>query len=63
VKLYKHLGTGDKVVLEAGNLAFMMAKEIEKGVGCTVRVLNPSRLAIIYATDKKTDKEDALKLA
>jgi hypothetical protein len=63
VKLYKLLKAGDKVCLEAGNLAFMMAKEMEKAVGCQVRVLNPHRLAIIYATDKKTDKEDAMKLA
>jgi transposase len=32
-------------------------------VGCEVRVLNPSRLALIYGSMKKTDKEDALKLA
>jgi transposase len=63
VKLYGKLEVGDKVVLEAGNLAFIMAKELEKVVGCQVRVLNSHRLAIIYATDKKTDKEDALKLA
>jgi transposase len=63
VKLYGKLEAGDKVALEAGNLAFIMAKELEKAVGCRVRVLNPGRLAIIYATDKKTDKEDAMKLA
>ncbi|MDR1248250.1 MAG: IS110 family transposase [Treponema sp.] len=63
VKLYGKLEAGDKVVLEAGNLAFILAKELEKAVGCQIRVLNPSRLAIIYATDKKTDKEDAMKLA
>jgi transposase len=63
VKLYKHLGREDKVGLEAGNLAFIIAKELERTVGCQVRVLNPRHLAIIYATDKKTDKEDSLKLA
>jgi transposase len=63
IKLYKLLRAGDKVCLEAGNLAFIIAKELEKAVGCRVRVLNPHRLAVIYATDKKTDKEDALKLA
>jgi transposase len=62
-KLYQKLRPTDKVALEAGNLAFIMAKELEKTVGCAVRVLNPSRLAVIYATDKKTDPEDALKLA
>jgi transposase len=61
--LYKKLGAGDKVALEAGNMAFIMAKEIEAAVGCRVYVLNPSRLALIYGSMKKTDKEDALKLA
>jgi transposase len=63
IKLYGKLEAGDKVCLEAGNLAFILAKEMGKTAGCRVRVLNPHRLAIIYATDKKTDKEDALKLA
>jgi transposase len=41
-----------------------MAKEIEAAVeGVQVYVLNPSRLSIIYASMKKTDKEDSLKLA
>jgi len=62
-KLYKKLLPGDKVALEAGNMAFIMAKEIEKAVGCRVYVLNPGQLAIIYASMKKTDKEDSLKLA
>jgi transposase len=63
LKLYEKLEAGDKAALEAGNMAFIMAKEMEKIAGCQVRVLNPRRLAVIYATDKKTDKEDALKLA
>ena len=54
LKLYEKLGAGDKVALEAGNMAFIMAKEMEKVVGCQVRVLNPHHLPIIYATDKKT---------
>jgi transposase len=61
--LYRKLEAGDKVALEAGNLAFLMAKEIAAAVGCEVRVLNPSHLPLIYGSMKKTDKEDALKLA
>ena len=61
--LYKKLLPTDKVALEAGNLAFIIAKEIEKAVGCKVYVLNPSNLALIYGSMKKTDKEDSLKLA
>ena len=62
-KLYQKLRQTDKIALEAGSLAFVMAKEIEAAVGCQVYVLNPFRLSIIYKSMKKTDKEDALKLA
>jgi len=61
--LYNKLKPTDKVAIEAGNMAFIMAKEIEAAAGCKVYVLNPSNLALIYASMKKTDKEDSLKLA
>jgi len=61
--LYKRLKPNDKVALEAGNLAFIIAKELEAAVGCRVYVLNPSHLPLIYGSMKKTDKEDSLKLA
>jgi transposase len=62
--LYKKLRPGDKVAVEACSLGFTVANEIEAAVeGVRVYVLNPSRLAIIYASMKKTDKEDSLKLA
>ena len=61
--LYKKLRSMDKVALEAGNMAFIIAKELEAMVGCQVYVLNPSHLPLIYGTMKKTDKEDSLKLA
>jgi len=61
--LYKKLRPSDKVALEACAMAFIMAKEMEAAVGCRVYVMNPYRLAVIYASMKKTDKEDALKLA
>jgi len=61
--LYKKLRATDKVALEAGNLAFIIAKELEAIVGCRVYVLNPSQLPLIYGSMKKTDKEDSLKLA
>jgi len=62
-KLYRKLRPHDKVALEAGNLAFIIAKELEAAVGCRVYVLNPSHLPLIYGSMKKTDKEDSLKLA
>ena len=63
-RLYKKLRAGDKVAVESGNMAFIVAKEIAAAVaGCKVYVLNPGQLAVIYASMKKTDKQDALKLA
>jgi transposase len=41
----------------------LKAKEMDRAVGCRVRVLSSHHLPVIYATDKKTDKEDRLKLA
>jgi hypothetical protein len=61
--LYRLLEKGDKVALEAGNLAFMMAREIAERVGSEVRVLNPAKLPLIWDSPTKTDKEDAMKLA
>ena len=45
--LNKLLEKGDKVALEAGNLAFIMAYEIQEQVGCEVRVLNAAKLPFI----------------
>jgi hypothetical protein len=61
--LYKLLEKGDKVALEAGNLAFIMAREIQERVGSEVRVLNSAKLPFIWDAPTKTDKEDAMKLA
>jgi len=61
--LYHLLAKSDKVALEAGNLAFIMAREIQERVGSEVRVLNSAKLPFIWDTPTKTDKEDAMKLA
>jgi len=61
--LYKLLEKSDKIALEAGNLAFIMAMEIQERVGSEVRVLNSAKLPFIWDTPTKTDKEDAMKLA
>ena len=61
--LYKKLEKSDKVALEAGNLAFIMAGEIQEQVGSEVRVLNSAKLPFIWDAPTKTDKEDAMKLA
>jgi len=61
--LYEKLLSTDRVAIEVCSLAMVMAKEIQKEVGCEVVLLNPSQIALIYRSLKKNDKEDALKLA
>ncbi|OJF76545.1 MAG: hypothetical protein BKP49_06105 [Treponema sp. CETP13] len=62
-ELYSKLLTSDRVAIEACSLAMIIAKEMKKEVGCDLIVLNSSKLAVIYSSTKKNDKEDALKLA
>ena len=61
--LCQKLHRGDKIALEAGNLAFIIAKEIQDKVGSEVRVLHTAKVRIIWDSITKTDKEDAMKLA
>jgi transposase len=61
--LYRLLEKSDKVALEAGNLAFIIARELIERIGCEVRVLNAAKLPFIWNAPTKTDKEDAIKLA
>jgi transposase len=53
----------DVVAVETGNSSFILAKLIQKQVGCRVHVLNAGKLHIIFKSLKKTDKEDALRIA
>jgi transposase len=62
-KLAQWVKEANCVALETGNLAFKIAKQLQKQAGVNVIVLNASELATIYASLKKTDREDALKLA
>lgn len=63
IKLTGKLREGDLVACEAGTASFLLVKELQKVPGVKVVVLNAANLAVIYASLKKTDKEDALKLA
>ena len=62
-KLCMKLKINDVVVMEACNLAFRIERTLREKVGCRVIILNPGRLAIIFMSTRKTDKEDSLKLA
>jgi transposase len=61
--LYRWLKKDDIIGIEAGNLAFLLAKEIKKEVGAEVIILNPGDLRIIFESLKKTDKNDSLNIA
>ena len=61
-KLLKWLNRKDVIALEAGNLAFRISRLLTDK-GYEVIVVNPGDLDLIYRSLKKTDKEDALKLA
>lgn len=61
-RLYQWLKPNDVVILEAGNQTFRLAKRIRK-LGIEAIVLNPGDVKTIYASLRKTDKEDSLKLA
>jgi len=55
--LYRLLEQTDKIALEAGNLAFIMAREITERAGSEVRVLNSAKLPFIWdAPTKRTRK-------
>ncbi|MDR2484950.1 MAG: hypothetical protein LBD55_06110, partial [Treponema sp.] len=61
--LYRKLKAADRVALEAGSLAFLMAGKLEGAAGCRAYALNPHHLAAICRPMKKTGKEGALKSA
>jgi transposase len=60
--LLKWLKPNDIVGMETGNLAFFLADMMQKNK-IEVYVLNAGQIQLIYNSLKKTDKEDALKLA
>jgi len=62
-RLVRKLLPSDVVAMEACPLAFILEAQIRKQVGARVCVLNPLGLAMIYQSTKKTDREDAAKLA
>lgn len=59
----KWLKSNDTVLIEISSGTLLLAKEIKRYVSCEVILLNPGDLAVIYRSLKKTDREDALKLA
>jgi len=62
-RLGSALRKSDRVAVEACSLAFVLSRQLEREVGCRVSILNPGKLAVIWQSTRKTDKEDAYKLA
>jgi hypothetical protein len=50
------------LIYRPGIIPVLTAKELTAATRCWVYVLNPCKLAVIYKSMKKIDKEDALKL-
>ena len=53
----------DVVGMEVCGYANTLARVLTKQVGCEVHLLNPGSLVMVWKSRKKTDKEDALKIA
>ena len=62
-RLVNLLKKTDIIGMEACTYSFLLTRYIEKEVGCTVYNLNAGKLQMIWKSTKKTDKEDALKIA
>ncbi|GHV38076.1 hypothetical protein AGMMS49546_07720 [Spirochaetia bacterium] len=61
--LCSFLRKGDVVAMEVCGYANTLARILRKQVGCEVHLLNPGALVMVWKSRKKTDKEDALKIA
>ena len=57
------LKEGDLVVLEGGTSSFNFAREVKENSKAEVVVLNPAKLHIIFQSQCKTDRQDAVKIA
>ena len=57
------LREGDIVVMEGGTSTYNFARELMRSSPAEVVVLNPAKLHVIFQSQCKTDKQDAVKLA
>ncbi|GHV95202.1 IS110 family transposase [Spirochaetia bacterium] len=62
-KLCSFLRKEDVVGMEVCGYANTLARILLKQVGCEVHLFNPGGLVMVWKSRKKTDKEDALKIA
>jgi transposase len=62
-QLLAKLQASDQICIESGTLSFWFKQLLENTVHCQVYILNSNSVRLIYDSLKKTDKEDAAKLA
>ena len=61
--LLEKIGDGDLVIMEAGSSSFNLARFLMNSTRAEVIVLNPAQLRLIWDSQRKSDKADAMKLA
>ena len=61
--LLEKIGAGDLVFMEAGSSSFNLARFLINSTDADVVVLNPAQLRLIWDSQRKSDKADAMKLA
>ena len=63
LRLLDEIGTDDLVIMEAGSSSFNLARFLMNNTSAEIVVLNPAQLRVIWDSQRKTDKADAMKLA
>ena len=61
--LVRIIEPNDLVIMEAGSSTFSLARYLSKNTQGEIVVLNPGSLRVIWDSQRKTDKADAMKLA
>ena len=62
-RLLEEIQPEDLVIMEAGSSSFNLARFLMNSTEAEIIVLNPAQLRLIWDSQKKTDKADAMKLA
>lgn len=63
VRLLDEINTDDLVIMESGSSSFNLARFLINNTSAEIVVLNPAQLRLIWDSQRKTDKADAMKLA
>ena len=61
--LLYEIGTEDLMIMEAGSSSFNLARFLMNSTEAEIEVLNPAQLRLIWDSQRKMEKADAMKLA